>query len=73
MVAISGGVDSAVAALRLIDAGHRLEALHMTNWDEPDGSCPAAEDLEAAADVAGELGIPLHHLNFSEEYRREVF
>ena len=73
MVAISGGVDSAVAALRLIDAGHRVEALHMTNWDEPDGSCPAAEDLEAAAGVAGELGIPLHHLNFSDEYRREVF
>ncbi len=73
MVAISGGVDSAVAALRLIDAGHQVEALHMTNWDEPDGSCPAAEDLEAAAGVAGELGIPLHHLNFSEEYRQEVF
>ncbi len=73
MVALSGGVDSAVAALRLIDAGHRVEALHMTNWDEPDGSCPAAHDLQAAAGVAGELGIPLHHLNFSEEYRQEVF
>lgn len=73
MVAISGGVDSAVAAVRLIDAGHRVEALHMTNWDEPDGSCPAAEDLEAATGVAGELGIPLHHLNFSAEYREEVF
>ena len=73
MVALSGGVDSAVAALRLIDAGRRVEALHMTNWDEPDGSCPAAEDLEAAAGVAGELGIPLHHLNFSAEYRQKVF
>ena len=73
MVAISGGVDSAVAALRLIDAGHEVEGIHMTNWDEPDGSCPAAEDLAAASAVAAELGIPLHHLNFSEEYRREVF
>lgn len=73
MVALSGGVDSAVAALRLIDAGRRVEALHMSNWDEPDGSCPAAEDLAAAAGVAGELGIPLHHLNFSEQYRQEVF
>jgi len=73
MVALSGGVDSAVAALRLIDAGHHVEALHMTNWEEPDSACPAAEDLQAATAVAGELGIPLHHLNFSREYRQEVF
>ncbi len=73
MVALSGGVDSAVAALRLLDAGHRVEALHMTNWEEPDGSCPAADDLRAAQGVAKELGIVLHHLNFAEEYRRDVF
>lgn len=73
MVALSGGVDSAVAALRLMDAGHDIEALHMTNWEEPDGACPAAEDLQAARNVAGELGIVLHHLNFAEEYRNEVF
>ncbi len=73
MVALSGGVDSAVAALRLIDAGHRVEALHMTNWEEPDGDCPAADDLRAAHGVARELGIALHHLNFAEEYRRDVF
>ncbi len=73
IVALSGGVDSAVAALRLLDAGHHVEALHMTNWEEPDGSCPAAEDLQAATSVAGELGIPLHHLNFAEEYRQDVF
>lgn len=73
MVALSGGVDSAVAALRLLDAGHRVEALHMTNWDEPDGSCPAADDLRAAQGVATELGLVLHRLNFAEEYRRDVF
>ncbi|MCY4157505.1 MAG: tRNA 2-thiouridine(34) synthase MnmA [Gammaproteobacteria bacterium] len=73
MVALSGGVDSAVAALRLLDAGHRVEALHMTNWEEPDGSCPAADDLRAAEEVANELGLVLHRLNFAEEYRREVF
>ena len=73
MVALSGGVDSAVAALRLLDAGHEVEALHMTNWEEPDGDCPAADDLRAAHGVARELGIPLHHLNFAEEYRRDVF
>ena len=73
MVALSGGVDSAVAALRLIDAGHEVEALHMTNWEEPDGACPAADDLQAARSVADELGIVLHHLNFAEEYRQKVF
>ena len=73
MVALSGGVDSAVAALRLMDAGHEVEALHMTNWEEPDSACPAAEDLQAARSVADELGIVLHHLNFAEEYRQEVF
>ncbi len=73
MVALSGGVDSAVAALRLIDSGHRVEALHMTNWEEPDGHCPAGDDLRAAQEVAKELGIVLHHLNFAEEYRRDVF
>ncbi|WP_446831826.1 tRNA 2-thiouridine(34) synthase MnmA [Candidatus Foliamicus sp.] len=73
MVALSGGVDSAVAALRLLDAGHRVEALHMTNWEEADASCPAADDLRAARSVAEHLGIVLHHLNFADEYRREVF
>ncbi|MCL4720854.1 MAG: 7-cyano-7-deazaguanine synthase, partial [Gammaproteobacteria bacterium] len=33
IVALSGGVDSAVAALRLVQAGYRVEALHMTNWE----------------------------------------
>ena len=73
MVALSGGVDSAVAALSLLDSGHQVEALHMTNWEEPDGNCPAADDLRAAKGVAQELGIVLHHLNFAEEYRRDVF
>ena len=73
MVALSGGVDSAVAALQLMDAGHEVEALHMTNWEEPDGDCPAADDLRAASEVARELGLVLHHLNFAEEYRRDVF
>ncbi len=73
MVALSGGVDSAVAALCLLDAGHPVEALHMSNWEEASGDCPAADDLRAARAVAKELGIVLHHLNFAEEYRRDVF
>lgn len=73
IVALSGGVDSAVAALLLKQAGHEVEALHMTNWDDEDGYCRAAEDLQDARRVAAALGIPLHCANFAAEYRERVF
>ena len=73
MVALSGGVDSAVAALRLVDGGHRVQALHMTNWEDDDGYCNAAEDYQDARKVCQRLGITLHRVNFSREYRDRVF
>jgi len=74
IVALSGGVDSAVAALLLRRAGHALEALHMTNWeDDEDGYCTAAADWQAARAVAADLGIPLHRVSFAAEYRERVF
>jgi tRNA-specific 2-thiouridylase len=74
IVALSGGVDSAVAALLLRRAGVSVEALHMTNWDEDeDGYCTAAADWQAARTVAAELGIPLHRVSFAAEYRARVF
>jgi tRNA-specific 2-thiouridylase len=74
IVALSGGVDSAVAALALRRAGHDLAALHMTNWDEDEaGYCTAADDLQDARRVARELGIVLHHVSFAAEYRDRVF
>ena len=73
VLGLSGGVDSAVAALRLKDAGATLQALHMTNWEDDDGYCTAAEDLQDARAVCEHLGIPLHHVNFSREYRDRVF
>lgn len=73
IVALSGGVDSAVAALCLLRAGHRVEALHMTNWDDADPACTARQDLADARAVAAELGITLHHVNFAPEYRDRVF
>lgn len=74
IVGLSGGVDSAVAALRLLEAGHRVEGLFMFNWAEDEvGRCTAADDFENAAAVAETLGIPLHRADFSREYRDRVF
>ena len=73
ILGLSGGVDSAVAAFLLKDAGADVEALHMTNWEDDDGYCRAAEDLQDARRVCDRLGIPLHHVNFARQYRERVF
>ena len=74
IVALSGGVDSAVAALLLKRAGRDLAALHMTNWEEDEaGYCSAAADWQDARAVADELGIALHRVSFAAEYRARVF
>jgi tRNA-specific 2-thiouridylase len=72
IIALSGGVDSAVAALLLRDAGHRVQCLHMTNWED-DGYCDNARELQDARRVSLELGLPLHRVNFAREYREQVF
>ncbi len=75
MVGLSGGVDSAVAALLLLEQGYAVEALFMKNWDEDDaqGHCPAEQDLADARAVAQALGIELRTISFSTEYWDRVF
>ncbi|MDX1805056.1 MAG: tRNA 2-thiouridine(34) synthase MnmA [Alcanivorax sp.] len=75
IVGMSGGVDSSVAAARLLDAGYQVEGLFMKNWNEDDGTdyCTAREDLLDAMQVAGVLGIELHTANFASEYWDRVF
>jgi tRNA-specific 2-thiouridylase len=73
VLGLSGGVDSAVAALLLRDAGADVHALHMTNWEDDDGYCTAAEDLQDARHLCAQLGVPFHHVNFAAEYREQVF
>jgi tRNA-specific 2-thiouridylase len=72
VVALSGGVDSAVAALLLRDAGHAVQCLHMSNWED-DRYCDNARDFQDARRVCLELGVPLHRVNFAREYREQVF
>jgi tRNA-specific 2-thiouridylase len=75
IVGMSGGVDSAVAALLLLEQDYRVEGLFMKNWEEDDRAdyCSAAEDLADAQAVADQLKIPLHSVNFSTEYWDRVF
>jgi tRNA-specific 2-thiouridylase len=75
IVGMSGGVDSSVAALRLLEAGYHVEGLFMKNWEEDDGTeyCTAKEDFADAQAVADALGITLHGANFAAEYWDGVF
>ena len=73
IIGLSGGVDSAVSMLLLREKGAIVEALHMTNWHDDDQYCSAAEDLQDAKKLCKQLSIPLHHINFTKEYRENVF
>ncbi len=72
---LSGGVDSAVAALLLKQRGYDVTAVFMKNWEEDDEEdyCAAAEDLAVAEEVANILDIPLLTVNFATEYWDRVF
>jgi tRNA-specific 2-thiouridylase len=73
-VALSGGVDSAIAAHLLLCAGYRVHGIHMRTWQSGDGlgECPWADDLENARAVADHLHIPLTVVNMMADYGRFV-
>jgi len=75
IVGMSGGVDSSVAALLLLQQGWQVEGLFMKNWEEDDGTeyCTAMTDLADARAVCERLGIVLHTANFAAEYWDNVF
>src|SRR2546428_10330693 len=74
-VGMSGGVDSAVAALLLKRAGYEVVGLFMKNWedDDTDEYCSTREDLIDAAAAADVIGVELEAVNFAAEYKDRVF
>jgi tRNA-specific 2-thiouridylase len=75
IVGISGGVDSSVAAYLLKETGHQVEGVFMKNWegDDTETYCPATQDMADAQSVCDQLHIPLHMVNFADNYWERVF
>ncbi|MBX2824164.1 MAG: tRNA 2-thiouridine(34) synthase MnmA [Gammaproteobacteria bacterium] len=73
IVGLSGGVDSAVAALLLKEQGSNVEAVFMQNWEDDDEHCTIRQDYRDAKGVADRLGIRLSTVNFADEYWERVF
>ncbi len=85
IVGMSGGVDSSVAAIILMNQGYQVEGLFMRNWDAMvngdvlgnpslnNSICPQEEDYNDALAVCQKLGIKLHRIDFVKEYWDNVF
>jgi tRNA-uridine 2-sulfurtransferase len=79
VVAMSGGVDSSVAALLLAREGHRVMGISMQVWDYRNNggcatraTCGAPDDFTDARRVAATLGIPYYVFDFERTFRTEV-
>ena len=77
LIAMSGGVDSAVAALLMQEQGHGCVGITMRLFDNEDAgvssrTCCSLQDAEEAERVANRLGIPFYVFNFSDDFRKRV-
>ena len=76
VVALSGGVDSSVAALLLKNQGHDVIGLFMRNWYDQDltinNECPWTQDSNDALEVCNQLDIPFQIIDLSKEYKEKI-
>lgn len=75
LVALSGGVDSSVAAALLVEQGVPVTGAYMKNWINEDnilGDCPWQQDVEDARAVAETLGIPFEIVNLMDDYKSRI-
>ena len=77
LVAMSGGVDSSVAAARMVAEGHEVIGVTLKLWAGPNGEMPTAgcctvSDSEDARRVASQLDIPYYVLDYTEDFSRGV-
>jgi len=77
LVAMSGGVDSSVAAALMKTAGHDVIGVTLKLWSGPNGEAPTAgcctvSDAEDARRVAAQLDIPYYVLDYTDEFRDGV-
>ena len=73
MVAMSGGVDSSVAAALVQETGHDVVGVTLRLWGgESDSGCCSVSDVDDARRVADALGIDHHVFNMSDDFNRHV-
>lgn len=73
LVAMSGGVDSSVAAALLCEGGHDVVGMTLKLWGGPsDSGCCSVRDVEDARRVAAQLDVPHYVLNLTDEFDRDV-
>lgn len=71
-IAMSGGVDSSVAAALLKEYSFDVRGVHIKMWSDPKIPCTTKEDRYDAMRVAAKLNIPFETWDFTEEYRKAV-
>ena len=73
LAALSGGVDSTVAAAMLLEAGHEVVGVTMKLWGgESDTGCCSVSDVEDARRAAAQLGVDHHVFTIADEFDRHV-